>query len=178
MLPTFSINRIARTLTATLATGYCITRFIAEPILLQGPSMEPTIQNNDVIIAEKLTSTFRKNDYKRGDIVVVRSPLNPHNFICKRIAGLPGDSVRVNYFPKIVPRGHVWLLGDNKTNSTDSRDFGSLPMGLIIGRVIVRIWPPGRVYAFKSIEDNENEKCETIFSKSHVDKTVYKPNER
>lgn len=54
-----------RTFAATIATGYCLTRFVAEPILLQGPSMEPTIQNNDVIIAEKYTSTFRKNDYQR-----------------------------------------------------------------------------------------------------------------
>lgn len=142
-----------RTFTATMATGYCITRFIAEPILLQGPSMEPTIQHNDVIIAEKYTATFKKNEYKRGDIVVVRSPLNPHTFICKRIVGLSGDSVRVNYFPKTVPRGHVWLQGDNKANSTDSREFGALPMGLIIGRVVYRVWPTHRMLKFTRDEE-------------------------
>lgn len=56
---------IFRTIAASVATTYCLTRFVAEPIILQGPSMEPTIQNNDVIIAEKYTSTFRKNDYQR-----------------------------------------------------------------------------------------------------------------
>jgi len=79
---------------------------------------------------------------------VVRSPIDPHAFICKRIVALPGDSVWIDYFHRIVPRGQVWLQGDNKYNSTDSRDFGSLPMGLIIGRVVLRVWPLHRIMRF------------------------------
>ncbi|KAH7642097.1 mitochondrial inner membrane protease subunit 1-like protein [Dermatophagoides farinae] len=138
-----------RTFTVTVATTWCITRFFAEPILLQGPSMEPTILNNDIIIAEKYNTAFHRNDYKRGDIVVVRSPMNPHQFICKRIVALPGDMISQRYhfssYRQTVQKGHVWLMGDNKTNSTDSREFGALPMGLIIGRVIYRIWPLNRM---------------------------------
>lgn len=82
--------------------------------------------------------------------MVVRSPMNPNTFICKRIVALPGDSVKMSFFSKTVPNGHVWLLGDNRSNSTDSREFGALPIGLIIGRVIYRVWPFSRIKKFKS----------------------------
>lgn len=84
--------------------------------------------------------------------------MNPHQFICKRIAALPGDTIGQRYhfnsFRQTVPSGHVWLLGDNKSNSTDSREFGPLPMGLIIGIVIYRIWPLNRLVKFQNDNDN------------------------
>ncbi|OTF78721.1 mitochondrial inner membrane protease subunit 1-like protein [Euroglyphus maynei] len=124
--------------------------------------MEPTIIHNDIIIAEKYTAAFHRNDYKRGDIVVVRSPMNPHQFICKRIVAMPGDMINQRYhfsnYRQTVQKGHVWLMGDNRTNSTDSREFGALPMGLIIGRVIYRIWPLNRIGNLKNEFDESDNK--------------------
>lgn len=82
--------------------------------------------------------------------MVARSPLNPNTLICKRIAALAGDPVKAGFFAKPVPKGHVWLLGDNRANSTDSREFGAIPVGLIVGRVAFRVWPVRRIDRFQS----------------------------
>ena len=79
-----------------------------------------------------------------GDLVVAVSPVNPSRPVCKRIVGLPGDEVRVDprkeYGPMItVPKGHAFLTGDNLGNSTDSRHYGPVPLGLIKGVVVARV---------------------------------------
>lgn len=105
-----------------------------------GPSMEPTIYSNDIIISEHITSKLSK--YERGDIVILRSPTKPKLFVCKRIIGMPGDRIKINIFEhKIVPKGHIWLEGDNKSNSNDSRSYGPVPQGLVCGRALCKIWP-------------------------------------
>ncbi|KAJ1559000.1 hypothetical protein HK096_001970 [Nowakowskiella sp. JEL0078] len=94
---------------------------------------------------------FRKK-VSVGDIVIFVSPLNPSRTVCKRIVGLPGDTVCVN--PEklsksndneaeylVIPEGHMWALGDNLENSTDSRMYGPVPMGLIRGRVRFKVFP-------------------------------------
>jgi inner membrane protease subunit 1 len=102
--------------------------------------MEPTIYSDDIIISEHITSKLSK--YERGDVVILRSPSNPQMFICKRIIGVPGDKIKINSLQhNIVPRGHIWLEGDNKSNSTDSRSYGPVPQGLVRGRALCRIWP-------------------------------------
>ncbi|KAI9204019.1 peptidase S24/S26A/S26B/S26C [Polychytrium aggregatum] len=98
----------------------------------------------DWVVVEFLSSL--KRDYKFGDVVVAVSPLDPKRAVCKRILGLPGDIVCVDpthpYREYIqVPQGHVWLQGDNFTNSTDSRCYGPVPMGLLTGKVLCKVWP-------------------------------------
>lgn len=95
-----------------------------------------------------------------GDVVVTLHPQRPGT-VCKRVVGLPGDEillqqqalVPVGPYPSdrtrreggrqivTVPDGHVWLEGDNANNSSDSRSYGAVPLGLIQGRVVARIWP-------------------------------------
>lgn len=79
-----------------------------------------------------------------GDVVVCEHPLR-QGTVCKRIVALPGDDVIVPRRPastKVrIPDGHVWLEGDNKDNSTDSRSYGPVPAPLILGVVRVRLWP-------------------------------------
>ncbi|KAL7642507.1 UNVERIFIED_CONTAM: hypothetical protein RMT77_007068 [Armadillidium vulgare] len=155
------INKIKKSLGRILGiTGYaiqygciahCTFEFIGDFVVCQGPSMEPTIFSKDVIITEHVSP--RMNLVNRGDIIVARSPSNPHQFICKRVTALSGDSVKTGLWSEVVPRGHVWLEGDNKHNSTDSRKFGAIPQGLIRGRVIFRIWPLSEFGFLKSSKE-------------------------
>lgn len=110
-----------------------------------GPSMEPTLESNNILLTEHISPRLQK--LRRGDIIIAKSPSNPRQNICKRIKGLPGDKVRGN-FPKrsqVVPRGHVWLEGDNSSNSADSRIYGPVPAGLIRSRVVCRVWPLDKI---------------------------------
>jgi inner membrane protease subunit 1 len=87
-----------------------------------------------------------------GDLVATWHPHRP-GLICKRILGLPGDQVllsreqaeRFNLPPHqrmlVIPDGFMWLEGDNPVNSSDSRDYGPVPTELVIGRVLLRLWP-------------------------------------
>ncbi|XP_078077054.1 mitochondrial inner membrane protease subunit 1 isoform X2 [Mustelus asterias] len=111
-----------------------------------GPSMEPTIKTNDIIISEKLSRQFYR--IEKGDVVIAKSPNNPRMNICKRVIGLEGDKVYTGGPPdafkiqRYVPKGHVWLEGDNLHNSTDSRNYGPVPYALIRSRACFKIWPP------------------------------------
>lgn len=77
-----------------------------------------------------------------GDVVVAHHPSRPGT-VCKRVTGLPGDQVLLSGGGKMitVPDGHVWLEGDNPGNSSDSRLYGALPLALLQGRVVARLWP-------------------------------------
>lgn len=113
-----------------------------------GPSMLPTFNvSGDILLLEHLSSRFER--IKPGDVVMARSPANPRLVVCKRVLGLEGDSVTVlptssrgHIRQTVVPKGHVWLQGDNAYNSTDSRHYGPVPYALIQGKVFYRIWPP------------------------------------
>ncbi|XP_030490299.2 mitochondrial ATP-independent inner membrane protease subunit 1a [Cannabis sativa] len=117
--------------------------------LVHGPSMLPTLNvTGDVVITEHVSHRLGK--LGRGDLVLVRSPENPGKIMTKRIVGMEGD--RVSYFldpnfgercrTAVVPKGHVWIQGDNIYVSNDSRHFGPVPYGLIQGKVFLRVWPP------------------------------------
>lgn len=125
---------------------HCATEYLAEFTLCIGPSMKPTLNrssNGDIVITEHVSARYRQ--LKRNDIVIARCPSNPDKMICKRIAAMAGDIIEKpeddsGYIK--VPKGHVWLLGDNSNNSTDSRLYGPVPYGLLKGRVCFRVWPP------------------------------------
>jgi mitochondrial inner membrane protease subunit 1 len=95
-----------------------------------GPSMLPTFnRSGDVVLMEHVS--VMRNAIETGDVVIAKSPSNPRHTVCKRVLGRGGDVIHV---PKAghfggtmrveVPTGHLWLQGDNKDNSTDSRDYG------------------------------------------------------
>ncbi len=83
----------------------------------------------------------------RGDLVTYVSPLAPSRAVCKRIIGLPGDTVCVDptgaEAPStehvVIPKGHVWLTGDNAEASRDSRMYGPVSMSLIKGKLVARV---------------------------------------
>jgi signal peptidase I len=156
-------------LSAILAIG--IRQFVAEARYIPSGSMLPTLQINDRLIVDKLS--YRFNSPHRGDIVVF-SPTdalekqNFHDAFIKRVIGLPGDKIEVkegkvyvngqpireNYIEeapqyqmetKVVPADAYLVLGDNRNNSYDSHYWGFVPRDRIIGRAVVRFWPPNRV---------------------------------
>ncbi|XP_077421026.1 mitochondrial inner membrane protease subunit 1 [Vanacampus margaritifer] len=126
--------------------AHCAFEYIGEIVVCSGPSMEPTIVNKDVVFSERMTRRLCK--IQKGDIVIAKSLFDPNMNICKRVIGLEGDKVATsgpsNLFKThtYVPKGHIWLEGDNLTNSTDSRSYGPVPYALIRGRVCLKLWPP------------------------------------
>lgn len=131
-------------------------------IRVEGISMEPNLHEGQFVIVNRLA--YRWEIPERGDIVVFRFPLNPDRRFIKRIIGLPGDQVSiqsgmvlVNDAPlnepylAVAPRysgdwtvggDEVFVLGDNRNNSSDSQNWGPLPLENIIGKAFLIYWPP------------------------------------
>lgn len=132
--------------------------------------MQPTLYPNDRIIVNKVLYRFREPD--RGDIVVFKFPLDPSRDFIKRIIALEGETVEVsenyvyingkrleepylphelmqNYKPYEVPKGYVFVMGDNRNNSDDSRVWGPLDKKNLIGKAFYIYWPPGRMGLLK-----------------------------
>jgi signal peptidase I len=132
-------------------------------IRVEGGSMEPSLHDGEFVVINRLA--YRWNDPDRGEIIVFRFPLDPERRFIKRIIGLPGDTVTVREGQVLVnslpleepyvsapPRydgtwtvedGHVFVLGDNRNNSSDSQNWGSLRKEEIIGKAIIVYWPLG-----------------------------------
>ncbi len=133
--------------------------------VVRGSSMTPGIQDGDRILVEPWS--YLLGPVERGDVVVLRYPLDPEIDYIKRIIGLPGDRVTlargqvwVNgevleepYVESIDPSsvlsvqvaaGSYFVLGDNRPRSSDSREFGLVPEAFVRGRVDLRLWPPDR----------------------------------
>jgi signal peptidase I len=134
--------------------------------IVRGQSMRPGIQDGDRILIDRFSYMF--TPVERGDIVVLGYPLDPNLDYIKRIIGVPGDEVQIragevfvngaamrepyvadldptSYFTAHVEPGHYFVLGDNRSHSSDSREFGQVHEELLKGKVDVRLWPPTRV---------------------------------
>nr|GEY68209.1 mitochondrial inner membrane protease subunit 1 [Tanacetum cinerariifolium] len=129
--------------------------YVCSTALVHGPSMLPTFNlTNQFVLVDKIST--RRGKVGSGDVVIFRSPENPRKLVTKRIIGMEGDNITYVVDPKIsdrtetvvVPKGHVWVQGDNIYASRDSREFGAVPYGLLFGKVCWKIWPAA---AFGSI---------------------------
>jgi len=119
---------------------HCSFEYLGDFVICSGPSMEPSIRDHDILLTEHISP--RMGRLQRGDIIIARSPSHPTQFICKRLVALPGDHLlQTDGNLKHVPKGHVWIEGDNSPNSTDSRMYGPIPVGLVRGRALLRLWP-------------------------------------
>lgn len=133
----------------TFEATHLFLKYVADIREAGGPSMLPTLSMVEYILQEKIRHEFWPQTLKRGDLVTYISPLTPTVLVCKRIIGLPGDTVLADPTTLVpgsrdidhnvhatVPAGHVWVQGDNAQGSRDSRDYGPVPISLIRGRFI------------------------------------------
>lgn len=116
--------------------GFTFQQYLACPWLLSESSMEPTFSHGQIVL-----STAWYKSLQRGDVVIIKNPQKPTDRMCKRVIALPGDTVQYSYKSVIIPSGQMWVEGDNKVASLDSRDYGAVPIGLLDGLVICRLWP-------------------------------------
>ena len=113
--------------------------------VVAGPSMVPTMSVNGECVIEQ--RWIKPGQLGRGDLVTFISPLDPRRMVCKRLIGLPGDIVCVDPTGRlapstehvVVPKGHIWVSGDNADLSRDSRNYGPVSMALIRGKLIARV---------------------------------------
>jgi len=134
-----------------LALYYSVTTYGYSVTTCIGPSMEPTFNTGgDVVLVDKFSYSVLGRRYQSGDVVIAVCPYDKEKTVCKRIAATEGDVVLSEFKGRrvqiSVPEGHVWLLGDNASNSTDSRYYGHVPEALLRGKVTVKLSKPfGRV---------------------------------
>jgi signal peptidase I len=137
---------------------------------VHGQSMEPHLHENQRVIVEMLSYHFRIP--QRGEIVVLNLPDRHSDPLIKRVIGLPGETVEIRsgavyidgrkldepYLtqattghmpPTLVPEESVFVMGDNRQQSNDSRYFGPVPLENLIGRAWVSYWPPEDVGLFR-----------------------------
>jgi signal peptidase I len=135
---------------------------VSARIRVDGYSMLPTLKNGEFVIVNKLAYKLGSPGY--GDVVVFRFPRDPEQEYIKRIIALPGDKVKV-YGGKVyvndqliqepyiaaapnyqsewqVPADTLFVLGDNRNNSSDSHNWGPVPMNDVIGKALLVYWPP------------------------------------
>ncbi len=149
-----------------------IITFVVQAFFIPSGSMEPTLQIGDRILVSKFA--YRLGVIRRGEVVVFRYPLNPGKDFVKRVVGLPTETVELrdgvvlinsepikelyptalaggdrgctnNYGPQKIPLEQLFVLGDNRCNSEDSRFFGFVPKANIVGRALFVYWPPQRI---------------------------------
>lgn len=110
---------------------------------VRGRSMAPRLRAGDLVLVVPTRRSPR-----RGEVVVARDPRQPSRVTVKRVVGVPGDVVDLGGLPAAVPPGHLALGGDDPAASTDSRHYGAVPIELVDGRAVARVWPaPGRLGA-------------------------------
>lgn len=140
--------------------------FVVQVTEVRQRSMEPTLLSGDRVLVSKVD--YRLHPPERGDIIVFRPPIDTNIPYVKRVVALPGETVDLRdgrvavngrlldepyafgqtqvrssqvRFPFRVPAGHVFVLGDNRPVSGDSREWGPVPDENVIGKVILKFWP-------------------------------------
>lgn len=145
--------------------------FIAQPFIVSGASMFPTFHDGDYLIVDEIS--YRFNQPKRDEVIIFRYPKNPQKFYIKRIIGLPNETVDIlgsqikitnaenkdgfileqpfvqnesnNQLHFELKEDEYFVMGDNRSASSDSRFWGPVPSDLIIGKAFVRLLPLNKI---------------------------------
>jgi signal peptidase I len=158
-------------LVLALGAALLIKTFLIQAFWIPSGSMLPTLRPGDRVLVNKIS--YDLHPVHEGDVVVFRRPPRDTSHdvsdLIKRVIGLPGERIEAkngqvyingkmlsqpylppgtmttNLPPQIVPKGEYFVMGDNRSDSYDSRYWGDLPGNLIVGRAFVRVWPPDRI---------------------------------
>ena len=156
------LREIAETVIPAVVIALVINLFLAQATQVLGQSMEPNLHTAQRVVVEKVTYHFFHGP-RRGDIVVIDMP-EQSEMLIKRVVGLPGETIEVrggrvyveseelaepwtvnpgggSYGPHTVPPLHVFVLGDNRGASNDSRSFGPVLIEHVVGRAWFSYWP-------------------------------------
>ena len=156
------LREIAETVIPAVVIALVINLFLAQATQVLGQSMEPNLHTTQRVVVEKVTYRFFHGP-RRGDIIVIDMP-EQSEMLIKRVVGLPGENIEVrrgrvfvegeeldeawtvnqgggNYGPHTIPPLYVFVLGDNRGASNDSRSFGPVPIEHIVGRAWFSYWP-------------------------------------
>jgi len=158
------LNTWARDLFFSAVVLCFLFLFLYQPVKVEGGSMEPGLEDQERIFINKLV--YRIERIEPGDIIVFRYPRDPRKSFIKRVIALPGDHVRISNgrlyvngerilepyvpteyqdsrsYPEIeVPEDNYFVLGDHRSMSNDSREFGSVPRSFIYGKAVFGYWP-------------------------------------
>ena len=174
LLELIKISLLAR------VTIFLIRYYLFKPFYVKGQSMEPNFFEKEYLIIDEIS--YRLRAPERGEVIVFRYPENPKEYFLKRVIGLPGERVKISnnqviiyndqypegkkleedYLPsyvetlgdKITTLGaeQYFVLGDNRSNSLDSRRIGPIDKGYIVGRAWFRGWPVNRMQTFSATE--------------------------
>lgn len=163
------IWEMIKTAITVILVVYLIKTFLFQLFIVDGQSMEPTLHDHQMLLVDKLSYFYRQP--ARGEIIVFQNPNEKQTNFIKRVIGLPGDTVAIHnnqifIYNEENPDGikinedyispdhptngnqeftvgqdEVFVLGDNRTNSQDSRVIGSIDYELILGRALFTYWP-------------------------------------
>jgi signal peptidase I len=159
-----SLGLWLRDLIVSAVASVLIITFLYQPVRVEGTSMLPRLEDRDRLFINKFV--YHISAIERGDIVVFRYPRDPEKSYIKRVIGLPGDRVRIDrgnvwvngrllrepYVPAIyrdmrsmaeitIPDDFYFMMGDHRSISSDSREFGPVARDLIYGKAVFVYWP-------------------------------------
>ena len=157
---------LGSTLIPAVIIALLIHVFLAQATRVYGQSMEPNLHTDQRLVIEKLSHHF--HGPRRGDVIVIHDPGGSPELLIKRVIGLPGERITVTdgrvyvdgtpldepYLAQptqgsgrswIVPPLNVFVMGDNRSASRDSRIFGPVPLDQIVGHAVLRYWPPEQI---------------------------------
>jgi signal peptidase I len=160
------IRELLETVISAGVIAFIIITFIGQVTVVRGASMEPTLYNNERLIANKIS--YRFESPKRSEIIIFKPPLEIKRNYIKRIIGIPGDKIEIikgeiylndnkleeNYIEYnsyedvsaiLVPDDSFFVLGDNRSNSSDSRYWGFVPRKNVVGKAWVVFWPLNKI---------------------------------